>query len=496
MTTTLTMVKTGGKYANEKFLGVRHVQCILCFFCLALCYAWRANLSVAIVAMTDNSTKPIQNNTDLSGEDPGLDLFGSQSVYNFTKKQGSWMLSSFFIGYVVTQVPGGYIAQKYGAKSILMYGLTIAAVLTMISPLSLQLGGWFALCCVRFAMGLSQGAVHPATHALLAKWSPAEERGLLGTLCYSGAQFGTVVMLATAGFIADSFLGWPSIFYLGGACGFLWVLCWFIFAASTPEEHRMISPEELKFITDSRSDGKIQSAEKLAPTPWKAIFSSASFMSLLVVHCTHMFGYWLLLTQMPTYMKNIYKVDIKQSALVSSLPYMAMLLMSFFFVWLSKVLQRKEGMSLTFNRKIFNSIGHWIPMFSLIALGYVPQDNAPLAVTLLTLTVGISAATYLGFQVNHIDLSPNYAGTLMGLTNGAANVLSAMAPLFVGWMIEDDKNVDEWRTVFLLAAAFYFVGNLLFVIFGRTDVQWWDSPRDNKDDAEQGTPLAPNVQVK
>ncbi|XP_039482253.1 putative inorganic phosphate cotransporter [Drosophila santomea] len=497
MTTALTMVKTGGKYANEKFIGVRHVQCILCFFCLAMSYAWRVNLSVALVAMTDNSTALAQNTTDpkAPSSEPGFDFFNSERYYNFTQKEKGSLQASFFFGYIVTQVPGGYIAQRYGAKTMLMYGLGIAAMITMLSPMSLQFG-WVALAVMRFVMGLAQGAVHPATHALLAKWSPAEERGMLGTLCYSGAQFGTVVMLATSGFIADSVLGWPSIFYLGGACGFIWMVFWYLFSASTPEEHRLISAGELKYITDSRSDGKMQSAEKLAPTPWKAIFSSLPFLSLLVVHCTHMFGYWLLLMQIPTYMKNIYHVDIKQGALLSSLPYMVMLLLSFFFVWLSKVLQKKEGMSLSFNRKIFNSIGHWIPMLSLIALGYVPANNAALAVTLLTLTVGISGATYLGFQVNHIDLSPNYAGTLMGITNCAANVMSGIAPVIVGQIVVDETSVTEWRLVFLLAAAFYFLGNLLFVIFGRTEVQWWDSPRDNKEDAEQGTPLAPNGQVK
>ncbi|KAH8275671.1 hypothetical protein KR026_012311 [Drosophila bipectinata] len=495
MTTTLTMVKTGGKYANEKFFGVRHVQCVLCFFCLAMSYAWRVNLSVALVAMappkSDNSTT---DSLAENGTHNSAGFLDADQYYNFTETQSSTMLSSFFFGYIVTQVPGGYIAQRYGAKILLMWGLGIAAVMTMISPFALKFGGWFALCGVRFAMGLSQGAVHPATHSLLSKWSPAEERGILGTICYSGAQFGTVVMLATSGFIADSFLGWPSIFYLGGACGFIWILFWHFFSASTPEEHKMISEGELKFITESRSDGKMQSAEKLAPTPWLAIFSSMPFISLLVVHCTHMFGFWLLLTQIPSYMKNIYDVNIKESALLSSLPYMVMLLMSFFFVWLSKVLQRKEGVSLSLNRKLFNSIGHWIPVFSLIALGYVPQEDAPLAVTLLCLTVGISAATYLGFQVNHIDLSPNYAGTLMGLTNGAANVMSGIAPLAVGQIVQDRSSVSDWRLVFFLAAAFYFVGNLLFIIFGRTEVQWWDSPRDreNREDAEQGTPLAPN----
>lgn len=346
------------------------------------------------------------------------------------------MLSSFFWGYIVTQVPGGYIAQRYGAKMLLMVGLVACAILTLLTPLALKLGGWQALCVVRVLEGLTQGAVHPATHSLLSKWAPANERGMLATICYSGAQFGTIMMLATSGFIADSFAGWPGIFYFGGICGFIWVLLWWIFAASTPEEHKRITREELKFIEETRSVGKMQDARKMAPTPWGSIFTSMPFLSLLVVHCTHMWGFWTLLTQIPSYMKNIYNIDIKSSSLLSSLPYTVMMVLSFFFVWLSKVLQNNKSISTSFNRKFFNSVGHWIPMLSLIGLGYVPQENSVLAVVLLTLTVGISAATYLGFQVNHIDLSPNYAGTLMGITNAAANVMSGLAPLAVGQIVQ------------------------------------------------------------
>ncbi|KAH8407687.1 hypothetical protein KR222_010744 [Zaprionus bogoriensis] len=517
MTTTLNMVKTG-KYANDKIIGVRHVQCILCFFCLTLAYAWRVNLSVAVVAMmppmhssnsnttdssanltlpansTDSSvnlTAPAGNatNASLSDDPPDSSPYGIE-YYALTEEQKSIMLSSFFWGYIVTQVPGGYIAQRYGAKSLLMLGLSTCAILTLVSPLSLKLGGWITLCVVRFLEGLTQGAVHPATHSMLAKWAPANERGLLSTICYSGAQFGTILTLASGGFIADSFAGWPGIFYCGGACGFVWLVFWYIFAASTPDKHRSITREELKFIEETRTVGKMQDSHKMAPTPWVAIFTSPPFLSLLVVHCTHMWGFWTLLTQIPGYMKSIYHIDIKASALLSSLPYTVMMVLSFFFVWLSKVLQNKKSLSVSFNRKFFNTIGHWIPMCSLIALGYVPPDRHVLAVGLLTLTVGISAATYLGFQVNHIDLSPNYAGTLMGITNAAANIMSALAPLAVGQIVKDTNNVDDWRVVFFVAAGFYFVGNLLFVVFGRTETQWWDSPQIDADNAEAGVPLA------
>ncbi|XP_029406031.2 putative inorganic phosphate cotransporter isoform X1 [Bactrocera dorsalis] len=448
------------RFEKAPIIGTRHIQCFLCFCCLSICYALRVNLSVGIVAMTDrNST-----NSNLT-------------VYDWSEGTKSYVLSSFFWGYIVTQIPGGHIAQKYGAKTLLLIGITLCSVLTLLTPLAVEFGGWQLLFALRVVQGLLQGSVHPATHAMLAKWSPVEERGALSTFCYSGSQFGTVVILAISGIIAESPLGWPGIFYISGALGILWGVCWLIFSASTPAEHKTISLEERKFIENSL--GQVDSTPvTVAPTPWSKIFTSPPFLSLIIVHCTHMWGFWTLLTQIPNYMKNILDVDMKNSALLSSLPYTVMLLLSFFFIYLSKVLARRENVSLAFSRKFFNSIGHWIPMISLIGLGYVTKEHSLLAVILLTLTVGISGATYLGFQVNHIDLSPNYAGTLMGITNGSANVMSALAPLAVGLVVTDVTNVVEWRIVFFIAAGFYFVGNLLFVIFGKTEVQSWNSPEE------------------
>jgi len=244
-------------------------------------------------------------------------------------------------------------------------------------------------------------------------------------------------MMAASGFLSDTAVGWPAIFYCGGACGFLWVAVWWFYSSSAPEDHRSITREELKFIEESRSDGKMQDSHKMAPTPWKAIFTSMPFLSLLIVHCTHMWGFWTLLNTIPNYMTSIFKMKINDSALKATIPYIAMMLLSFFFVWLSKVLQRQKSLSVSFNRKFFNTIGHWIPACGLIALAYVPSDKPNLAIALLTLTISISAATYLGFQVNHIDLSPNYAATLMGLTNAAANVMSFLAPIAVGWIVQN-----------------------------------------------------------
>lgn len=115
-----------------------------------------------------------------------------------------------------------------------------------------------------------------------------------------------------------------------------------------------------------------------------------------------------------------------------------MLVMSLILSPLADWLNNKKILKVEFSRKLFNSIGLWGPMLALIALAFITsQHQATLAVTLVTVAVGINAATYLGFQINHLDLAPNHSGTLMGITNCSANVMSIIAPLLVGSVLTD-----------------------------------------------------------
>lgn len=184
-------------------------------------------------------------------------------------------------------------------------------------------------------------------------------------------------------------------------------------------------------------------------------------------------GFWFLQTEMPTFMKNILEMDIKKNALLSALPYLSMWILSFGFSFISDYLINRKILSTSFSRKFYNSIAHWIPAIVLIGLGYVTENTA-LSVTLLTITVGLNAGTYVGFMVNHMDLAPNFAGTLMAITNFAANIMSILAPLSVGIFIDDFKDPAQWRVMFFITSAIYIVGNLCFVVFGKTDVQKWN----------------------
>lgn len=91
-------------------------------------------------------------------------------------------------------------------------------------------------------------------------------------------------------------------------------------------------------------------------------------------------------------------------------------------------------------RRLFNSLGHWIPGLSLIILPFLSDSTQ--AIAMLTIAVGMNGCTYVGYMVNHMDLSPNFAGSLMGLTNSIANIMSILGPITVGVILSDDEDVN------------------------------------------------------
>lgn len=120
------------------------------------------------------------------------------------------------------------------------------------------------------------------------------------------------------------------------------------------------------------------------------------------------------------------------------MPYFVMWVLCIVFSQLSDFLTNRKYIKIVTARKLFNSIGLWLPALAMIALGYVDRKDTTLAVSMLTLAVGFNSGGYVGYLINHMDLSPNFAGTLMGLTNGVSNIMSLLGPLLVGFIVTDE----------------------------------------------------------
>lgn len=107
----------------------------------------------------------------------------------------------------------------------------------------------------------------------------------------------------------------------------------------------------------------------------------------------------------------------------------------------------KNYASVSVCRKAFNSIGLCIPAAALLIL---PYANGPsMGVFILTCAVAVNAFIYVGFMINHLDLSPNFAGTLMGITNTFANSMGVIAPLAVGFILSDNDDIEVWYRFYI-----------------------------------------------
>ena len=124
-------------------------------------------------------------------------------------------------------------------------------------------------------------------------------------------SMGTVVSLPFSGFLAET-LGWQSVFYALGGLATIWCILWIFLVYDSPQQHPRLHPEEKKlfFSFDGVVTEGITTKKKKLSVPWKAIFTSGPFWAILIAHTCKNFGWYMLLVELPTYMKHILRFNI------------------------------------------------------------------------------------------------------------------------------------------------------------------------------------------
>lgn len=459
---------------TSRCVKARYVMAFMGFLGFANVYAMRVNLSVAIVAMVNNTAIPKANDSDSNDvcavEFTNRTTIQPEGEFIWDEHIQGIILGSFFYGYVVTQIPGGRLAELYGGKLVFGLGILMTGVLTTVSPLAAKLGT-SVFIVVRVLEGLSEGVTFPSMHVMLARWIPPLERSTFSSYVYAGSHFGTVISLPLSGYLCSlKFLGgWPLSFYIFGGLAVVWFVAWLFLAYDTPASHPRISFEEKNYIISQIGDNRVGESRSV---PWKSILTCVPVWAVLVTQCGISWLFYTQLTEMPTYMKNILQFDITQNSMLSALPYITAWLFAIGFSHAADWLIAKGFLSVVSSYKMFNSLGAVVPAVGLVAVGWFGCDRLAI-VLLLAITGGFGGATYAGNQMNHITLSPHYAGTLYGITNAAANVCGFLAPYAVGLLINGDDTLGQWRKVFYTAAAVSTIGNLFYIAFASATEQPW-----------------------
>ncbi|EGW04002.1 Vesicular glutamate transporter 1 [Cricetulus griseus] len=405
-------------------------------FCIS--FGIRCNLGVAIVSMVNNSTTHrgghvvvqapyrsvhkqeavIPTHGDVQGGDT------EKAQFNWDPETVGLIHGSFFWGYIVTQIPGGFICQKFAANRVFGFAIVATSTLNMLIPSAARVH-YGCVIFVRILQGLVEGVTYPACHGIWSKWAPPLERSRLATTAFCGSYAGAVVAMPLAGVLVQ-YSGWSSVFYVYGSFGIFWYLFWLLVSYESPALHPSISEEERKYIED-------------------AIGESAKLMNPVTV------------------------------GLVSALPHLVMTIIVPIGGQIADFLRSRRIMSTTNVRKLMNCGGFGMEATLLLVVGY--SHSKGVAISFLVLAVGFSGFAISGFNVNHLDIAPRYASILMGISNGVGTLSGMVCPIIVGAMTKH-KTREEWQYVFLIASLVHYGGVIFYGVFASGEKQPWAEPEE------------------
>ena len=406
---------------------------ILTVAAVFICYIDRVVISLAIIPMSE------------------------EAGWNETQK--GIILGSFYIGYMVTQIYGGVLSDRIGAKIVLGTGLVVWSLFTLITPLAF-FGGMVALVIARVGMGLGEGITFPAWHSLYARWIPFSERARSVAVTNSAIPIGTIFGLVVTPLIILSY-GWEWAFYIYGGLGFVWYYFWNRIVESTPKEDKNITNDELEFIIENAPAN-----EKAVSLPFSEWRSNLPLWAITVAHFCNNYSLFVFLSWLPIFIKDGLGVPMAAVGFLAMLPHIASFLFLNIGGYFADYLTNK-GIRLLTVRKLSNSIAFG---GSGICLCIVPELESVAGIIAImclgNIFGGFSAG---GFIVNHADIGPNHTGRLMGITNMIAALPGLIGGVLTGIILD---VTNSWDIVFYVVAGITFFGGIFYLIFASTDKQF------------------------
>uniref|UniRef100_A0A0D6QVX7 Major facilitator superfamily (MFS) profile domain-containing protein n=1 Tax=Araucaria cunninghamii TaxID=56994 RepID=A0A0D6QVX7_ARACU len=353
--------------------------------------------------------------------------------------------SSFFWGYALSQLPGGWLAKQLTGRRVLQFGVLGWSLATGLVPL--VAGFMPGLIATRILVGIGEGVSPAAATELIARTIPITERSRAVAFVFSGLSVGSVLGLLFAPSCIENF-GWESVFYIFGLLGLLWFVGFQIPAGKAElafpgqtapliekSDKNMVISENNRHGTHLASSTSVdphavELNSELGAVPWKAFLKSRAVWAMIYVHFCGNWGHYTFLSWLPTYFSDELQLDLTNAALV---------------------------------RKLCQTIAFISPAIcmtiSSVDLGLSPWT----IVAVLTTGLALSSFALSGLYCTHQDISPEYASILLGLTSTAGAFPGIIGVALTGYLLD---QTHSWSlALFAPAIFFYLTGTVVWLAF-------------------------------
>lgn len=420
-----------------KATRVRYYIVALLFFITSINYGDRATLSIAGSSMSK-----------------ALSLDPLAMGYVF---------SAFSWAYVIGQIPGGWLLDKFGSKKVYFWSIFTWSLFTLLQGFVDLFSGAAAvsvLFLLRFLVGLCEAPSFPGNARIVASYFPTKERGTASAIFNSAQYFATVIFAPIMGYLTHS-LGWPYVFFFMGGIGIIGSLIW-LKVLHAPKEHPKMNALELNYIKDGGALINMDEGRGSKKVRWrdvKQLLTQRMMLGIYVAqYCITALTYFFI-TWFPLYLINARGMSIIKVGFVASVPAICGFIGGLLGGIISDAMLRR-GFSLSVARKTPIVLGMSLSA-TMIICNYV--DATYLVVGFMALSFFGKGVGALGWAVMS-DVAPKeISGLSGGIFNSFGNVAGIFTPIAIGYIVKTYESFNG-ALIYVGAHALLAVFLYLFVV--------------------------------
>ena len=381
-----------------------------------------------------------------------------QTSFGISAVMFGYLSSAYNWTYALLQLPSGLLLDRFGVRRVGIISTMIWSVASFAAAVSTGMGGLFG---ARFLLGIGEAPTFPANAKAIGYWFPKNERSLATAMFDAAAKFSSAIGIPLLGLLLLHF-GWRWNF---AATGFISLLYFALFYAfyRNPSEDKLLTVAEREFIAGGGAQPEDRArAAKGAPLAY--LLRQRKVWGLALGSASYNYTFYLLLTWLPSYLSTALHVDLLQSALYTSVPWLFATFTDLVVGgWLVDTLIQR-GWSPVRVRQIVLIGG------TTLGLGILGTANAHSPVTALfwiSVSIGgLSAASPVGWSIPSLIAPRESVGTLGGILNFCNQLAGIAAPIVTGYIVQATHSFSgafAAATVFLLigiAGYVFLLGNM------------------------------------
>ncbi|MGE7903384.1 MFS transporter [Peribacillus sp. NPDC094092] len=361
-------------------------------------------------------------------------ILGISEDLHLSASQTGIVLSSFFAGYALMQIPGGWLADRFGFRKIIIMAVFAWSVFTILSGMAWS---FMSLILIRFLFGLGEGSFFPSASKGIASWFPQNERSrAMSFMLTSGTIMGVITPII--GTQSMQSIGWRAIFYIAGAIGIIFAFLYVFFI------------KERKGSTVGKSENPSNNK-----APLREVLKTPIIWNLFIAYFAIYAVQWGLMAWMPTYLVAERHLDLTSVGYISAIPAFAGIIAMIISGYvLDKLPEGKD--------KVIAAVFAVLTAVFLYLMAYAP-NIAMFTVYQSVVTVFMSFNIILIISSPLKMLSEEVVGTANGFINTGAQFAGVLTPMLIGFLVDAFDGSYTVAFIMLIMFALLCAGSLFLI---------------------------------